>query len=86
MESMQVAKISRRILDEDGKLVGKYSNNPMLNTLMYDVEFPDGATKPYAVNMIAENIHNSVDLDGHRSRPFGGVPELLQDLERCHDC
>ena len=67
---MKVAKVARRILDEIGKLVGTYYDNPMLNTLMYDVAFPDGATKPYAANMIAENIHNSVDLDGHISRPF----------------
>ena len=45
----------------------------MLNTLMYDVEFPDSDTKPYAANMISEDIHNSVDLDGHRSRPFGYI-------------
>ena len=45
----------------------------MLNTLMYDVDFPDGATKPYAANIIADNIHNSVDSDGHRSRPFGEI-------------
>ena len=43
-ESMQVAKVALRILDEDGNLVGTYYDNPMLNTLMYDVEFPDGAT------------------------------------------
>ena len=36
-ESMQVAKVARRIIDEDRKLVGTYSDNPMLNTLMYDV-------------------------------------------------
>ena len=52
-ESMQVVKVDRRILDEYGKLVGTYSDNNMINTLMYDVEFPDGATKPYADNMIA---------------------------------
>ena len=59
-ESMKVAKVARRILYEYGKLVGTYSENPMLNTLMYEAEFPYGATKPYAANMIAENIHNSV--------------------------
>ena len=32
---------------------------------MYDMELPDGATNPYAANMISENIHNSVDSDGH---------------------
>ena len=70
-ESMQVAKVVRRILDEYGKLVGTYSDNPMLNTLMYDVEFPDGATKPYAANIISENIHNFVYSDGHQYlRPF----------------
>ena len=70
---MQVAKVARRILDEDGKLVGTYYDNHKLNTLMYDVEFPDGATNPYATNVIAENIYNSVDSDGHQSRPFGGI-------------
>ena len=60
-ESMQVSKFSQIILGEDGKLVGTYPENTMLNTLMYDVEFPDGATKPYAANIIADNIHNSMD-------------------------
>ena len=70
---MQVAKFSRRILDEYGKLVGTYSVNPRLNTLIYDVEFLDGATKPYAANIIAENIHNSVYSGGHRFRSFGEI-------------
>ena len=72
-ESMQVSKVDQRILDVDGKLVLIYYDNPMLNTLMYNMEFPDGSTKPYASNMISENIHNSVDSDGHRSRPFGDI-------------
>ena len=70
---MQAAKVSRRILYEDGKFLGTYSDIPMLNTLMYDVKFPDGATQPYVANMISDNIHNSVDLYGHRSRPFGEI-------------
>ena len=64
-ESIQVSKVAQSILDEYRKLVGTYSANPMLNTLMYDVEFPDSATKPYAYNTIDENIHNSVDSDVH---------------------
>ena len=72
-DSMQVSKFAQRILDEYGKLVGTYFENLMLNTLMYDVDLPDGATKPYAANMIAEKIHNSVDLDRHRSRTFGEI-------------
>ena len=71
VEIMQVSKVSRIILDEYGNLVETYSDNPMPNTLMYDVEFPAGAIKPYAANMTAENIHNSVDSDENRSRTFG---------------
>ena len=70
-EGMQVAKVSRIILDEYWKLVVTYYENPVLNTFMYEVEFPDGDTKPYAANTISENIHNYLDLDGHQSRPFG---------------
>ena len=70
---MKVDKVDQNILYEDGNLVGTYSDNPMINTLLYEAEFPDGATKPYADNMIAENIHKSVDSDGHQSRPFGDI-------------
>ena len=72
-DSMQVVKVAQIFLDKDENLVGTYSDDPMLNNLMYDVEFPDGATKYYAANMIAENIHNSVDSYGHQSRPFGQI-------------
>ena len=71
--SMQVAKAAQRVLDEDGKLVGTYSFNTMLNTLVCDVEFPDGATNPYTANIITKNIHNSLDSDGHISRTFGEI-------------
>ena len=40
---------------------------------MYDLDLPGGSTKPYAANMIAENIHNFLDLDVHQSRPFGEI-------------
>ena len=36
----------------------------MLNSLVYDVEFPDGAVKHYAANVIDENLLIQVDLSG----------------------
>ena len=45
----------------------------MLNTIMYNVEFPDDDIKPSATNMIAENIHNYVGSDGNRYRPFEDI-------------
>jgi hypothetical protein len=35
-----------------------------MNTLSYDVQFPDGDVKEYAANIIAENLLNQVDDDG----------------------
>ena len=43
--------------DADGNIVGTYDDNPILNTIVYDVEFPDGAVKQYAANVIAENMY-----------------------------
>ena len=34
----------------------------MLNSLVSDVEFPDGAVKHYSENFIAENVLSQVDL------------------------
>ena len=41
-ELMQPAKVIGRSKDEHGKIVGTYDTNSLLNTLVYDVEFPDG--------------------------------------------
>ena len=39
---MKKAKVIVRSKDEDGNIVGVYDNNLMLNTMIYDVEIPDG--------------------------------------------
>ena len=44
---------------------GTYHDNPFLNTITYDVEFPDGQVKEYGTNIIAENMLTQVDLDGY---------------------
>ena len=45
-------------------MIGNHNKNPLLNTLVYDVEFPDGALKKYAANVIAETILAQCDPDG----------------------
>ena len=53
-EELLAAKVIRRSMDEDGKVIGDYNDMPIFNTKLYDVEFPDGAIKPYAENVIAD--------------------------------
>ena len=49
-------KVKRRDLGPDGNMVGKYDNNPMLNSIMYEVEFADRTVKEYGANIITENM------------------------------
>ena len=50
----------------------------MLNTLVYDVEFPYGAVKKYAANFIAENALAQCDPDGF----YTNVMEEILDHKR----
>ena len=53
-EELLIAKVLRRSVDKQGKVIGSSDENPILNTLIYDVEFPKGNIKKYSANVIAE--------------------------------
>ena len=55
-EEKQLAKVLRRSVDWDGKTIGQHHKNPLLNTLVYDIEFPNGNVKKYSAHIIAENL------------------------------
>ena len=54
-------KIIRQSLDPTGRSVGIYQKNQFLNTLVYDVKFPDRYMKEYSANVISENLLYQVD-------------------------
>ena len=64
-EELKAATVTGRSLDPQGETVGTYHSNPMLNTMVYDVEFPDGQIKEYSANIIAENMYAQVDSSGN---------------------
>ena len=47
-EHMQAAKITRRVRDDLGNEKGNYNQNPILDTRVYEVMFPNSATQEYA--------------------------------------
>ena len=63
-ESKVLMRVKNRKRDHDGKLLGQYNENPILNTSVYNVESTDGIISEYAANIIAENLWNQVDHDG----------------------
>merc|ERR1712110_155262 len=64
-EEQVLAKVLRRSVDENGRVIGQFNENPILNTLVYECELPDGTIKEYAANVIAEQILDQVDDEGH---------------------
>ena len=66
-DSQAIARVVRRMVNLEGKLIGEHNNNPLLNTLVYECEFNDGTTREYAANTIASNIFMESDADGFSS-------------------
>eukprot|EP00957_Ditylum_brightwellii_P050389 3820824-Ditylum_brightwellii.AAC.1 len=50
----------------------------MMNTMIYNVEFPDRQEHEYAANIIAENMLTQVDLDGYTKN----LMELIVDYKK----
>jgi hypothetical protein len=61
-----IAKVTGCKRDSDGNPIGRYHPNPLLDTTVHEVEFPDGTVQDYAANVIAEALFTQVDQDGNR--------------------
>jgi hypothetical protein len=46
--------------------VGRAHANPILDTRVYEVEFPNGSVKEYTANILAESLYAQVDEFGNR--------------------
>ena len=60
------AKVKGRSIDDNGEQIGTYDPNPLLNSIVYDVEFPDGQIQEYSANIIAQNMYSQVDASGDK--------------------
>ena len=64
---MSSEKVVSWVKDKDGKVKVTYNKNPILDTRVYNVMFPDGAVCQYAENIIAEIMYSQVDSNGHHN-------------------
>jgi hypothetical protein len=78
-EEMKAAKVTGRALNEKGELIGEYNENPILNTLHYNVEFPNGETREYGANIIAENMYAQVDTSGNQTTMLDSILNFEKD-------
>ena len=63
-EGQVSGKVIKQAFGPDGKVAGKYDDNPYLNSIMYEVGLADGRIKEYGANIITENMLAQVDSDG----------------------
>ena len=55
-EEFKSAKVIGRSKDDNGNVVGKYDDNPLLNTMTYNVEFSDREMREYRANVIEKYV------------------------------
>ena len=55
-----VAQVSgrRRKRDVEVNTIGRSNINPILDTLVYEVEFEDGSMRTYSANIITESMYS----------------------------
>jgi hypothetical protein len=61
-----IARVIGKERDVDGNPIGRYHPNPILDTSIHEVEFPDGLIQDYAANVLTEALYTQVDTDGNR--------------------
>ena len=62
---IQRAKVKGRTLSPDGRIIGTFDENPLLNALACDFEFEDRDVREFMANAISENMLSITDADGH---------------------
>jgi hypothetical protein len=51
----EFARVTKRLKEKDGLPIGRANNNPILDTRMYEVEYPDRPKALLTANEVAEN-------------------------------
>jgi hypothetical protein len=60
------ATVKCRVIDEEGRPIGRPHTYPLLDSRKYEVEFVDGYSEELTANIIAENLIAQVDDEGCR--------------------
>jgi hypothetical protein len=67
-------RVVKRARGNDGELIGRSHNNPLMDSREYWIEFPDGDEGKYAANVVAENLYSQVDFEG---RQYAVLKEIV---------
>ena len=65
--------VVRRSLGPDGKVVGSFNHNKMLESRIYDIMFMDGTFQQLSANRIALSMYEHVDSEGFTTKVLDKV-------------
>jgi hypothetical protein len=83
---VQAGRVKHRARDAGGELHGTRNINPILDTRMSKVEFPDGSAAEYSANVITENMFAQCNPEGEPVLIDGQACGLQVGLECCAVC
>ena len=72
-DEIALGKVGHRVLGPEGIVVRKYDNNPILNSMTYEVEFVNGQVREYTTNVIVEYMLSRVDSEGFSATMMKGI-------------
>ena len=78
-DGLEFARFNNISKDKDGRPIGIATDNPILDTRMYKVEYTDGYKTSMTANAIARNLFSQVDQDGKRFILFNYIVDLRTD-------
>ena len=64
--TMRSGSVKRQARDAEGELFGTRNSNPILDTRLYEVEFPDGDVAEFTATVMAENMFSQCDDAGNQ--------------------
>jgi hypothetical protein len=80
-EHMVLAKIVDKKRDSQGNVIGAYNPNPLLDTHIYKLQYPNGHIEEFATNQIAENLYAQMDEFGYNE----GILDEIIDVRKNAD-
>ena len=78
-EGPEFARVTKLLKDKEGRPIGIASDNPILDTRMYEVEYADGYKAEMTANNIASKLFAQVDQDGNRFVLFDEIIDHKKD-------
>ena len=68
--------------DHHGRPIGQAHDNPILDTRVYEIEFPDGHVAEYTTNEIAESLYAQIDEEGFDTGLISLIIQYLKIVKK----